>query len=178
MPTAAEYEAKIKKLKWAGLRNLWAAIVAGATPGWDPGKAFEYLILRAYELNKAVVKYPYSVVLDDEEIEQIDGSVRIGSLYALVEVKDEADNLAIAPVAKMRNQLMRRPGGVIGLVFSRLGFTRPAQVLARYTLPQAVLLWGGDEVEFALENENLAELTEKKFRRCVDLGLPYVNIME
>jgi hypothetical protein len=53
-------------------------------------------------------------------------------------------------MAKLRNQLLRRPSGVIGCVFSSAGFTGPALTLARYMSPQAILLWQGPEIEYLL----------------------------
>src|ERR1700722_12583710 len=63
MPTGEEYESRIKKLNWNGLLKLWRAITAGDTPGWEPGKALEYLILRAFDLDNAQVRWPFSVFL-------------------------------------------------------------------------------------------------------------------
>jgi hypothetical protein len=60
MPTAEEYEARIKKLGWPGLLKLWNAIKARDTPGWDAGKALEYLIIRAFDLDKVRVRWPYT----------------------------------------------------------------------------------------------------------------------
>jgi hypothetical protein len=54
---------------------LWADIEARQTPSWDAGKAFEYLIIRAFQLDGAEVKYPYSVRLLGEELEQVDGVI-------------------------------------------------------------------------------------------------------
>src|SRR5438132_10079733 len=109
MPTPEEYEAKIKKVGWPGLQKLWNAVKARDTPGWDKGQAFEYLILRAFELDKGKVRWPYPVEIFGEEVEQIDGSVCVEGLYCLVESKDETAHVAIAPIAKLRNQLLRRP---------------------------------------------------------------------
>jgi creatinine amidohydrolase len=53
MPTNAEYERKIAELDWPGLRGLWQVMKTGVTPGWDSGRAFEYLILRAFQLDGA-----------------------------------------------------------------------------------------------------------------------------
>src|SRR5262245_45955191 len=114
MPTAQEYETWIKKLRWPGLQKLWMAIKKRDTPEWEAGKAFEYLILRAFELDGAQVRWPYPVHLFGEQVEQIDGSVSVSGLYGLVECKDETDNIAIAPIAKLRNQLLRRPWGTVG----------------------------------------------------------------
>ncbi len=106
-----------------------------------------------------------------EIVEQIDGSVRVGGLYSLVESKDEDGNIAIAPIAKLRNQLLRRPAGTFGMVFSSHRFTEPAIQLAHFALPQAILLWTGDQVEYALNNQNICELCELKYRMCVDHGI-------
>jgi hypothetical protein len=111
MPSEAEYVADIRKLGWSGLQKLWRAIGARDTPDWQLGKAFEYLVLRAFELDGGDVRWPYSVGLAGiEEVEQIDGSVQIGSFYCLLECKDEVGNISIGPIAKLRNQLLRRPG--------------------------------------------------------------------
>jgi hypothetical protein len=177
MSTRIEYEAAIGKLRWPDLNKLWISIKARDTPGWEPGKAFEYLILRMFELDGGDVRWPYRVKLfGDSEIEEIDGSVRWESLFCLVESKDEAGNISIGPISKMRNQLLRRPAGTIGLLFSSQEFTDPATQLAYFTLPQAVLLWDGDQIEFALKRKKIGSYLEKKYRACVDEGIPDYNI--
>lgn len=45
MATPAEYEQKIMALGWEELRTLWNEIEQRNTPGWEAGKAFEYLVL-------------------------------------------------------------------------------------------------------------------------------------
>ena len=45
-----EYEAEISTYTWPKLRKLWKAIEDRDTPGWQRGKAFEYFILRAFQL--------------------------------------------------------------------------------------------------------------------------------
>jgi hypothetical protein len=136
MASAAEYEGRIATLEWEDLRQLWAAIQRGDTPGWEPGKAFEYLVLRAFQLDGAVVTWPYRVSLFDQEVEQIDGAVHCASLPCLVESKDLAVNVSFEPIAKLRSQLLRRPSGVLGLMFSSKGFTVPARLLAQLALPR------------------------------------------
>ena len=144
MPTDAEYEALIRQHDdWDKLQTLWEAIVSGNTPGWAAGKAFEYLVLQAFSLDGAVVHWPYSVEIENEVVEQIDGFVHIGRFSCIVESKHTTAPVAIAPIAKMRNQLLRRHAGAIGLVFSYAGFTDAAVILARYIAPQAILLWTG-----------------------------------
>jgi hypothetical protein len=177
MTTPEEYEKEIKTYKWPKLRQLWKAIKKQDTPNWEPGKAFEYMILQAMRLNGGEIRWPYSVPLFGEEVEQIDGSVRFDSLYALVECKDENANIAIGPIAKLRNQLLRRPAGTIGLLFSSKEFTEPAVQLAYFTLPQPILLWTGPEVEFALEKKKLLALCQVKYRACVDYGIPDFDVI-
>lgn len=172
MATREEYEAMIQLLDWPGLLELWEGIKNRETPGWSPGKAFEYLVLRAFDLDGAAVRWPYGVSLprQSEIVEEIDGSVRVGGLYSLVESKDEDGNIAIAPIAKLRNQLLRRPAGTFGMVFSSHGFTEPAIQLAHFALPQSILLWTGKEVEYALISRSICKLCEMKYRMCVDFG--------
>src|SRR5262249_7045444 len=98
------------------------------------------------------------------------------SLYCLIESKDEADAVNIAPISKLRNQLLRRPAGTIGFVFSSSAFTEAALELVNFTLPQAILLWTGDEVEKALVEGKICDYAEQKFRICVDEGMPDYNI--
>jgi len=64
------------------------------------GKAFEYLILRAFELDGAEVKWPYPVSLygQGEVIEEIDGSVRINALYCLIETRTKTGTLRSHPL--------------------------------------------------------------------------------
>jgi hypothetical protein len=177
---AKDYERMIQSLQWDELRTLWDNIENRSTPGWDAGKAFEYLVLRAFQLDGAQVRWPYSVKLFDEEVEQIDGAVHCLGLSCLVESKDFADEtkVNIAPIAKLRNQLLRRPAGVVGLVFSRTGFTLPARNLSCFSSPQAILLWDGEEIKYALDNENICELLILKYRAYIEDGLPDYNVIE
>jgi hypothetical protein len=55
---ATDHAARIRLLDWKGLRDLWDRSAKGPVPGWPAGKAFEHLILRAFELDGATVRYP------------------------------------------------------------------------------------------------------------------------
>jgi hypothetical protein len=179
LTTAVGYEDLIKSLHWDGLRLLWDQIESRNTPGWDSGKAFEYLVLRAFELDGADVKWPYRVKLFGEEVEQVDGVVYNSGLACLVESKDFADrDVDIVPIAKLRNQLLRRPASTLGLVFSRTDFTDPARHLSYFSLPQTILLWNGKEIKYALEKEVICELLTLKYRVCVEDGLPDYDVRE
>lgn len=179
MATAEDYKNMIEALQWEGLRALWEAIEQrSTTPQWEAGKAFEYLVLRAFQLDGAEIKWPYRVQLFGEEVEQIDGAVHCAGLSCLVESKDLTENVAIGPIAKLRNQLLRRPAGTVGLVFSRTGFTYPVRLLLPFSLPQTILLWSGPEIRYALEHEKICELLWLKYRVCVEDGLPDYDIRE
>jgi Restriction endonuclease len=179
LTAAAIYEAMIQSLQWQDLRSLWQQIGTRNTPGWDSGKAFEYLVLRAFQLDGAEVRYSYSVKLFGEEVEQVDGVVYCSGLSCLIESKDFADqNVDITPIAKLRNQLLRRPANTLGIVFSRTGFTDPARYLSFFSSPQTILLWSGEEIKYALEQESICELLVLKYRVCIENGLPDYDVRE
>ncbi len=172
------------------LHQLLLRVKDGTTQdeGWDPGKALEYLILRAFELEGAAVQAPFTVkspVDGTEVIEEIDGLVYADGIYCLVEVKDHQKPIGFEPIAKMRSQLLRRPAGTIGIVFSKRGFTEAAQQLSCFLFPQTILLWGLDEVERCLEGR--LHKGEKlgftlglriKFEQAVKDGDPRYNLRE
>jgi hypothetical protein len=184
MTKEEEYRNKILQYDWNDLIDLWEAIKADDTPDWDAGKAFEYLVLRAFQLEGSHVRWPYKVTIGEltktetrKELEEIDGFIHTNDgLVCLVQCKDEGVRVNIEPIAKLRNQLLRRPSTVIGIVFSRSGFTDPASLLARFTAPQVILLWAGDEVEIALRNRWFCKGLMAKYRTCVAMGLPDYHI--
>lgn len=68
-------------------------------------------------------------------LEQIDGAIHVGGLHVIVESKDQAASQDIEPIAKLRNQLLRRPSGAVGVCFSTGGFTPSARLLAHVMAP-------------------------------------------
>jgi Restriction endonuclease len=172
MPTEIDYQRRISAYDYPQLLALWEEIQMGQTPGWDAGKAFESLVIRAFELEDAAVTYPFSVRLGGTVVEQIHGAVYSDDLSCLVECKDQDGNIAIDPVAKLRNQMLRRPAGVIGLVFSTAGFTDATKILPRYSASQAILLWNGLDVQYALSHQQMRMGLMKKYRYCIERALP------
>lgn len=172
-----DYEQTITEYGWDDLLALWQAIERGDTPGWATGKALEYLVLRAFQIEGGEVRYPYRVNISDEEVEQIDGVVYTDGLLCLVECKDQAHHINIEPIAKMRNQLQRRPGAAIGVVFSRSDFTKPAFTLAQFLHPQTILLWNGEEIAYALQRQVMRQALMTKYRFCIEEGLGYYNLL-
>jgi len=140
----------------------------------------EYLVLRAFELDrsKPMVRYPYEVSLFGEKVEEIDGAIHLPGLACLVESKDWGKNVPIGPLVKMRSQLLRRPSGMIGLMFAKQTFTNPAVFLAHFMMPQAVLLWSAWDIQVALDEENICECLWLKYRVCYETGLPNYDLRE
>jgi len=173
-----EYIKQVRKFKnHAALLRFWQAIREGTPlPGWPAGRAFEFLILRAFEIERAEVTWPYEVRLEGMVVEQVDGAVHRGGLFCLIEAKDYNEAIDYEPIAKLRDKLARRPPATIGLVFSKRGFSSPAKTLAKYLVPQRILLWEGNEVEFALGRKGMWAGLQRKFRYAVEHGLPDFNI--
>jgi len=184
MAYEADYLERVHEMNRDALKGLWTTVCSGSTPDWAPGKAFEYLILRAFELEGGEVRYPFSVPYppgigdgrNKGDLEQIDGAVHAGGLSAIVEAKDSSRAINVEPIAKLRNQLLCRPAGTVGLLFSRSGFTDPARILAHFVGPQTILLWEGGEVKFALERAMMVRGLMVKYRTAVEEGLPDYNI--
>lgn len=176
LPEATEYALRVRRLDWPGLAALWRAVQAGRPPGWEPGKALEHLVLRAFELDGADVRWPFTVHLEGQVVEQIDGAVYAAGLSCIVEAKDTLRPLSVEPIAKLRAQLSRRPAGVVGLMFSRSGFSQAAIVLAQYGAPQNVLLWRGSELEDAIRERRIVGRLQAKYRECVETGYPYLRV--
>ncbi|MGA0556888.1 hypothetical protein ACO2Q8_09580 [Larkinella sp. VNQ87] len=174
MPTTEEYIDKIQRTSKDGLIKLWEKIIARTkVRGWAKGKAFEFLILRAFELEGAIIRWPYSVDLFDEKnVEQIDGAIHFNdvSFSVLVESKDHVTPLNIEPISKLRNQLLRRPSSTIGCIFSTSGFTAPALTLAQFLAPQTILLWEPNHIDYSLKNGFFKEGLLKKYRHAIEQG--------
>ena len=180
MPTTEEYIDKIQRVDNAGLVRLWESITARTgTRGWAKGKAFEFLILRAFALEGAIIQWPYEVnIFNETNVEQIDGVIYFDDIgiSALVESKDHSVNLNIEPIAKLRNQLLRRPSNAIGCVFSTSGFTEPALILSQFSAPQTILLWERNHIEYCLRRGCFKEGLLKKYRHAIEQGITNFDI--
>jgi hypothetical protein len=175
-----ECKAEIKTYNRQQLIALWESIKNRTTTdqGWPPGIAFELLILRAFEQEGADVIWSYRVNLFGSLIEQIDGLVHLSrqNLSVLIESKDQERAMNIEPIVKMRSQLQRRPGNIIGSVFSVSGFTELALVLTQFMAPQTVLLWNGQDIEYALQSQDFIGALQLKYRYCIEQGNPVFDI--
>lgn len=150
--------------------------------GWPPGKAFEHIILRCFELASAEVTYPFEVQIDNTPVEQIDGAVRTDRVYMLVESKHHKTRIDVEPIAKIKNQLSRRPAGIVASVFSMNGFSEPAKILTRHTHPLNVLLWEKEETEAIIIDAirgaaRPIDALHQKYKFAVERAMPDYNIM-
>lgn len=174
-----DYVAKVAGFDWSDIADLWekiARVPRTKVAGWAEGKALEHLILKAFELSGAEVVWPYPVKLNGSVVEQIDGMVIVDGLSCLVEVKDQEAAVNIEPLAKIRNQLLRRPAGVLGSVFTSSEFTDPAKTLAQFVAPQAVLLWQGPEIGHLVAQKDFVTALKWKHRVLVQHGIPDYDV--
>jgi hypothetical protein len=174
------YREKARRLTWKSLPPLWRKIRAGATPGWDEGKAFEHFILRAFELPGLRVEYPFDVPPGGGVIEQIDGMVFLGQIAFRVECKD-TETVDITVIAKMSHQLSRRPPPTMGCIFTTGGFTEQALVLADFVVPRRIVLWAREDIEAALAARDFATRLARKYEDLCKFGLtdysPYFKLL-
>ncbi len=185
---AIDYVTRVRSYNSNQLVTLLQDIRAGRTPaGWAKGKAFEHLVLRGFELDGAEVEWPYEVGFSGHTIEQIDGAVHFQNTTFLIESKDYKDPLNIEPIAKMRNQLMRRPSSTMGIVFGRSNFSVPMKDLTRMMNPLHILLWEVEELEEALQaqatpltnnspTQGMCKALHLKFRAATIYGMPDFDI--
>lgn len=175
--TEDDYKDAIKKLDWDDLKMLWYERRDNPElqKQWKKGKFFEYAILRAFEIEGAEVKYPFSVsyplAVDDgkEIVEQIDGIIYEDGLTVLAESKDYEDNtIDIEPLAKLQVRLKRRPTPVIGCIFTATGFTLPAQILIESLMPHTILLWNYNDIKYCFNNHCFREGLRLKYRNVIE----------
>jgi len=157
------YVGWVRSMGRAALINLWEQIQDGQDlESWPPGKAFEYLILRAFQLEGAQVIWPYS-----GGWEQVDGGIYVDGFSCLVECKHWQEPVDFNPIAKFKMRVDRRPPAALGLMFSVSGFTGPA-LREAYAQPlRNVLLWHGWDISLALRGGMRAALGAK-WRKAVE----------
>ncbi len=168
-------------MDWPELHGLWVTIKGAKIDDWEEGKALEHLVIRAFALSGLETEYPYDVPAGGRPLEQIDGLVILGCHTFLVECKDK-DKVAIEPIAKIRNQLLRRPETTFGCVFVSGEFTSAALIIADFSLPHRILLWSGQEVEACIQRRDFKSMLQGKYRHLCKYGLtdhsPYYAELE
>ena len=158
------------RLTWEDLDGLWSDLQDDAAAGWDSGKALEHLVVRGFSLSGLEVEYPYDVPLGGRPLEQIDGLVYLGEVPFLIECKDR-DSVDIEAIAKLRNQLLRRPPSTMGCVFVSGTFTRPAVILSDFAAPHRITLWSNLDISEAIQARNFADTLRRKYHDLCMFGL-------
>jgi hypothetical protein len=167
---AIEDRRRADELGWADVERLWTQVQDRNVVGWDAGKALEHLVIRGFSLSGLRVEYPYEVALGGRTLEQVDGMVYLGEVPFLVECKDRP-SVDIEVIAKLRNQLGRRPPSTMGCVFSSGEFTAPAIILANFAVPHRITLWARDDIGEAIEGRDFAALLRRKYHELCMFGL-------
>jgi hypothetical protein len=103
-------------------------------------------------------------------IEQIDGLVYMNCYTFLIECKDR-DTVDIEAIAKLRNQLLRRPDTTSGCIFAAEKFSASALILTDFSVPHRILLWSGVDIESCLKKQDFALTLLEKYRHLCKYGL-------
>jgi hypothetical protein len=182
MPTFANSQAMMDEaMTWSrkDLVNKWRSIRSNREiSGWAPGKAFEYLVIRAFQLEETDVRWPFEVTYPQKFgiVEQLDGIVYVDHRPFIIESKDRNDAVTIGTVAKLRFRLEKRPPGTMAVLFSVGRISTPTEVFAQFASPLNVLLWSAADMEVALHSSGMTDGLRRKFAHAVQYGLPLLPL--
>lgn len=167
---AAADRERADRFSWSEVEQLWDRVQRSRTEGWDAGKALEHLVIRAFALSGLRVEWPYEVPVAGRTLEQIDGMVYVGDIPFLIECKDER-SVDIEVIAKLRNQLMRRPPSTMGCVFVSGSFSRPAIILSDFAAPHRITLWSKADIAEGIRVRDFAGILRRKYHELCMFGL-------
>lgn len=155
---------KIRTYDWSKLLKLWKGIKEGNTPTWASGKALEYLFVRAFDLDKAQVAFPYcnNLLLSQE---QFDGFVYLPSLGSgfIVECKDWSTPVSFDELSKLHGRLLYRTPSTYGIFVSKSGFTPSAMELLHLLHPHKILLWTFNDIDECFKNHKFVKALIYKY---------------
>ncbi|MBV8048871.1 MAG: hypothetical protein JO171_17110 [Paludibacterium sp.] len=162
----------------AEVLRLWAQIKESMPSDWPTGKQFEYLVIRAFELEGIDVRWPYTVLLKGVPgvVEQIDGAIYLHKQAFIVESKNLSEPAAIEALARLRFRLERRPPGTMAVLFGFSDFTVATEVFAQYASPMNVLLWNRNDMDYALTRGQMAQGLEDKMQYAIEFGNPSLRL--
>ena len=170
---------RVRRYSWLQLENFWKRIKKGKTPGWSPGKALEYMLVRAFELDGAVVVYPFNNnVLTAQE--QIDGYVFVKELGVgfLIECKDWSQNVAFDELAKLHGRLSYRMPSTYGIFLSRGGFTASAVEMMYLMHPHNILLWSFGEIDECFKKHKFMKALKYKYQYAMVTADPMIAVFD
>jgi len=164
----------------ADLLRVWEQIKDGDSLDWPDGKKFEYLVIRAFELEGASIRWPYVVSLKGMPgiAEQLDGAIYLHDRAFIVESKNLSEPAAIESLAKFRFRLERRPPGTMGVLFSSSNFSLYTEIFAHFATPMNVLLWERQDLDFALPRAQMVSGLKRKMRYAIEFGRARLTLGE
>lgn len=177
-------EINLKNANHQELIRAWETIIdpRKAQEGLSPQLAFRQLIIRAFELEGAEVRFPYQVKEDTERdaLENLDGVIYLNGHSCIVEshclskggVTSRRANVSSGHISRFRSKLLNRPGYAIGSVFSATGFSPSALMQAQLSLPQTILLWSEEEIKECLYRQTFTKAFKIKNRRFFEQLIP------
>ena len=169
----------VLKYDWKKLERFWHQIKNGNTPKWSKGKALEYMLVRAFDLDGAEVVYPYNNnVLNAKE--QFDGFVFIKELGVgfLIECKDWSTNVAFDELAKLHGRLSYRLSSTYGLFLSKRGFTASAVEMMYMMHPHNILLWSFDEIDECFKGHKFVKALKYKYQYAMTTADPMIAVFD
>jgi len=177
--TAGDLEAEARTWEREDLIRIWENLQARQpVKRWEAGKAFEYLVVRAFEIDGLRARWPYAVTYRQKLgiVEQNDGLVYLGERAFLLESKDHTDALAIEAVAKLRFRLESRPPGTMSVLFTARSFSLATEVFSQFAAPLNVILWRGQDLDYALRRGSMASGLQAKFEAATERGIPLFTL--
>ena len=171
--------ATIRSYNWPKLKKFWTQIKVGNTPEWASGKALEYMLVRAFDLEGAEVVYPYNNEVHSAK-EQFDGYVFVKELGAgfLIECKDWNDKVTFDELAKLHGRLTYRMPSTYGIFLSKTGFTPSAVELMFMMHPHNILLWSYDEIDECFKNQKFMKALKYKYQYAMITADPSIAVID
>lgn len=169
----------IRSCNWTKLKKFWTQIKRGNTPGWASGKALEYMLVRAFDLEGAEVVYPYNNDVQTAK-EQLDGYIFVKELGAgfLIECKDWKDKASFDELAKLHGRLTYRMSSTYGIFLSKSGFTASAVELMFMMHPHNILLWSFDEIDECFKNHKFMKALKYKYQYAMITANPAIAVID
>lgn len=170
---------KIRTYDWGKLRKLWNGIKSGNTPGWASGKALEYLFVRAFDLEKAEVVYPYCNNLLHSQ-EQFDGFIFVSDLGSgfIVECKDWKSPVAFDELSKLHGRLLYRSPSTYGIFVSKSGFTLSAMELMYMLNPHKILLWTFNDIDECFKHHKFIKALKYKYHYAMMTANNNISVID
>lgn len=169
----------IRSYDWGKLKKFWSQIKIGNTSGWASGKALEYMLVRAFDLEGAEVVYPYNNTVHIAK-EQFDGYIFVKELGAgfLIECKDWNDKVTFDELAKLHGRLTYRMPSTYGIFLSKMGFTPSSVELMFMMHPHNILLWSFDEIDECFKNHKFMKALKYKYQYAMITANPFIAVID